>query len=216
MLAASSNWGGLCQLELPLSQQDVGCLDNTVRERLRQDPRLGTRFLVRKAPLAFGVYLVWQEIRFNQDGDYWSAVHASTGVADPGYQSVWGRCFLRTLRKHGLLTVEGDRGPAFVGPILFQGGVPDLCLPEYFREVAWKYFVGRGWTAGQEIRDALRRWRVDAHSCPAGTVSKRGRVVARRRRRGEWPPGVSARAVRAQGHSAKAAGAPRSDCFAWG
>lgn len=90
--------------ELPLSQQDVDWLDTAIGERLGQDPRLGTQFLVRKTPLAFGVYLVWQGIRFYRDGDYWSAVHASTGVADPRYQSIWGTCFLRILRKHKLLT----------------------------------------------------------------------------------------------------------------
>lgn len=59
-------------------------------------------------------------------------------------------------------TDQGDRGPTFVGPILFHGGVPDSCLPEYFREVAWKWFVSKRLVRSEEIRSAIKRWRDEA------------------------------------------------------
>lgn len=148
--------------EIPLSEEDVTWLDAEVRACLQQGARLATQFLVHKAPLSFATFLVWQGIRGYRDGDFWSAVHTATGVAEVGYQTVWGQAFLKTLLKYHLLTATDDPGFAYVGPILLHGGVPDSCLPEYFREVCWKSLVNQGLTHEKEVTATLAQWRQDA------------------------------------------------------
>lgn len=98
---------------------------------------------------------------------FWSAVHGATGVPESRYQTDWGRAFLRILSKHTLLTVPDDPGFAYVGPILFHGGVPDSCLPEYFREVCWKSLVSQGLTQEKEVTAALAELRQDAERVSA-------------------------------------------------
>lgn len=147
---------------IPLSSEDVRLLDTKVLNYLQLDPVNGTRFLVKNAPLCFALFLVWQGIRSYRNGDYWSAVHETTNIANIRYQALWGRGFIQALKKHGLPTIEDEQGRPYVAPILFHGGIPDCCLREYFTAVAWKYFVGSGVTSQPDIRSLLNHWRREA------------------------------------------------------
>lgn len=148
--------------EIPLLKTDIQFLVDKVNEFLRVDPVKATRKLTSETPICFSLFLVWQGIENYRDGDYWSRVHAVTGVSDIRYEGLWGRGFLKALRKHGLLMIEDDHGLPYVGPILFHGGVPDSCLPGYFRNVVWRDLVSKG-TAGEDaVRSALEDWRQNA------------------------------------------------------
>ncbi len=169
--------------EIPLSQQDIELLDELVVDVLARDPANGTRFLVQKAPTCFALFLVWQGIRGYDNGDYWSAVRESTGIWDRRYDGKWGEAFLRFSRDIRLAQHDPDGGHRYITPILFQGGIPDSCLPEYFREIAWRRFVSRGLTKQDDVLLELAHLREEAREFrQSGVPARVDALVAERRR----------------------------------
>jgi len=124
--------------------------------------RAATQSVSRDAPLWFALFLVWHGIRAYNDGVFWPPLRSSLGSARLTDETEWGRAFSRAISRYDLATVEDDSGLAYVAPILLHAGLPDSCLPEYFREICWKSLVSAGFTEPDEIRIVLSRWRANA------------------------------------------------------
>lgn len=153
--------------EIPLSERDVFFLEDLIAKHLRANPLAATRSLTSMTPLCFALFLVWQGIRNYRDGDYWSCIHAATGVEITRYETLWGKGFLKPLRKYGLPTMEDDPGLPYVGPILCHGGIPDSCLPGYFLNVLWRQLANKGLTSHRDVQAAVEDWRKRAERLTA-------------------------------------------------
>jgi len=127
-----STWSLLGKMSM--SKEAIKQIEAVVLEVLRKDPIHGPTRLAQKTPAHLAIFLVWQGIKGYQDGDYWSAVHEATGIMDKQLETRCGRAFLDFLNHHNLPTVVDVGGYKYVTPILLHGGIPDSCLPEYFRK----------------------------------------------------------------------------------
>jgi hypothetical protein len=87
-------------------------------------------------PCAFAVFLVAQGIYGYQGGDYWSEVIEVTGLSKQ-HKSEMGRAFESVLEDLGLPMFYDIRraGHRYVSPILAHGGIPNYCLPDFFRNM---------------------------------------------------------------------------------
>ena len=148
--------------QIPMSEKELERAEAVVLEVLRGDPVHGPDFLAERAPTHFALFLVWQGIRGYRDGDYWTAIHEATGIADRQLEARWGRDFLEFLDRLNLPSAIDVGGYKYVTSILLHGGIPDSCLPEYFREVAWNIFVRSKQTGEKNVRKKLQEMRERA------------------------------------------------------
>lgn len=117
------------------SPEDLHRLGALIRQEISPDIVAGTRFLRREAPTCMACFLVWMGTVGYQDGNYWSAVEESVGVADPNWQTRWGQIFVHFLETKKLPLFEIEGGLTYVTPILAHGGIPNSCLDEFFEKV---------------------------------------------------------------------------------
>ncbi|AZK60214.1 hypothetical protein Daudx_1671 [Candidatus Desulforudis audaxviator] len=129
--------------ELPLTQPDVSLIESLVKNLIKENPRGWVQFLVQRAPLFLAVFLVWRGIAGYRDGTYWPAVREITGISSRADEEALGAAFLKALHDYDLRAETDPEGLRYVTPILFHTGIPDACLPEFFREVVWRRFVAR-------------------------------------------------------------------------
>lgn len=121
--------------QIALSPEDLDHLGTLIRRTISSDISQGTRFLEREAPTCLACFLVWVGIVGYRDGDYWSAVWESTGLAeDPNWERKWGKVFLAFLKANDLPLLDIEGGLTYVTPILAHGGIPNSCLDEFFKK----------------------------------------------------------------------------------
>ncbi|RJX17454.1 MAG: hypothetical protein C4575_13120 [Desulforudis sp.] len=171
--------------EIPVTEYDTEYLNDLVVHRLATDLVEGTRFLVNRVPACLAVFLIWQAIKGYQEGDYWSAVRRGTGVSDRRLDSKWGSAFLGFLRTQCLVRKPDTRAHRYVAPILLHAGIPDSCLPEYFRQIAWGRFVNRGITAPNSILGEVEQMRTEAQRASRSEIQDRIEELSSKRRRCE-------------------------------
>lgn len=148
---------------MPISREDLIQIEATILTLLQQDPVSGPALLAEKAPAHLALFLVWQGIKGYQDGDYWSAVHEIVGITDKYLEARWGGAFLEFLERQNLPSGIDVGGHKYVTSILLHGGIPDSCLPEYFREVVWNLFVRNGRTEEEDVLENLYEMRRRAN-----------------------------------------------------
>ena len=117
------------------SPEDVRRLGALIRQEISPDIAAGTRFLRREAPTCLACFLVWMGTVGYQDGNYWSAIEESVGLAGPNWQTTWGQTFVHFLETRKLPLFEIEDGLRYVTPILAHGGIPNSCLDEFFEKV---------------------------------------------------------------------------------
>lgn len=135
--------------ELPLAPPDVALIESLIKGLIKENPRGWVQFLVERAPLFLAVFLVWRGIAGYRDGTYWPAVREITGIESRPDEEMLGAAFLQVLQDYDLPADTDPESHRYVTPILFHAGIPDACLPEFFREVVWRRFVARD-VVGQE------------------------------------------------------------------
>ncbi|MDI6711111.1 MAG: hypothetical protein QME76_10615 [Bacillota bacterium] len=145
--------------EIPLTQPDVELIEFLIKGLIKEVPQGWSRFIVKRAPLFSALFLVWQGITGYRDGTYWPAVREITGVESRADEEMFGAAFLRVLRDYGLTADTDPESHRYVSPILFHAGIPDSCLPEFFREVVWRRFVGRDLVTKHAVSLELQRLR---------------------------------------------------------
>jgi hypothetical protein len=122
--------------QIALSPEDLEHLGTLIRQTVSPDISKGTRFLKQKAPTCLACFLVWMGIVGYRDGDYWSAVWESAGLAgDPNWERKWGKIFLAFLKANDLPLFDIEGGLTYVTPILTHGGIPNNCLDEFFEKI---------------------------------------------------------------------------------
>jgi hypothetical protein len=121
--------------ELDLTESEYRSLTHLVSDLVR---RAGSKKVARELalhyPVALCAFLVAHGTYGFREGDFWGGIRRQTG-ADGG--SDWGRVFESTMTGLGLSRFPGLAGYRFVTPILVHGGIPDYCLPDFFRSVVW-------------------------------------------------------------------------------
>ena len=127
-----------CKIELlgdvPLSSGDVDHLASLIRGAV--STTVGRRFLAREARACLSCFLVWKGITGYCEGDYWSAVWHSIGLAhDPNRERRWGQEFLDFLEANDQPLFQIWHGHTYVTPILIHGGIPNSCLDDFFERV---------------------------------------------------------------------------------
>jgi RNA polymerase primary sigma factor len=124
--------------EVPVTSKECTELGRALGLRLKAIGLTETIDVIRtKYPLAFAVYLVAQGVYGFEEGDYWSSVCELTGVAH-GYTYRWGQLFEEILDDRGLplfhdLVASGAN--RYISVILAHGGIPNYCLPDFFKNV---------------------------------------------------------------------------------
>lgn len=152
--------------EILFSSDDLENLAELIHQIITPSISKGTRYLEQKAPTCFACFLVWTGIVGYREGNYWSAVQESIGLADPSWQMRWGRIFINYLQENELPEFYIEGGHKYLTPILTHGGIPDSCLTEFFDGILLP-LVQRGLldpTNRQEIVHELTVLRSDHHS----------------------------------------------------
>ncbi len=171
--------------EVPLSEQDVEILVSCMADSLWQHPDGWLGFVTDYTPACLAIFLVWQAIIGYQDGDYWSAIRRTTGVSDRRLESKWGSAFLGFLRTQRLVRRPDTRAHRYVAPILLHAGIPDSCLPEYFRQIVWGCFVNQDVTEPDNILGEVGRMRKEAQSASRSEIQDEIEKLSAEQRRCE-------------------------------
>lgn len=123
--------------EIPIATAECGQLGQAFKQRLKTMGLTEAVRIIRKSyPRAFAIYLVAEGIYGYQGGDYWSQVCEVTGLP-PGNTWRWGQLFENIVEDLGLPMFDDMREEAhrYVSLILAHGGVPDYCLPDFFKNM---------------------------------------------------------------------------------
>jgi len=123
--------------EIPIAAGECAQLGQIIGLRVRiLGHNRGLRTLRHEHPCTFAVYLVAQGVYGYQGGDYWSEVVQVTGLRS-GYTWQVGRAFEEILEDLGLPLFYDMRAEAhrYVSLILAHGGIPDYCLPDFFKNM---------------------------------------------------------------------------------
>ena len=132
--------------ELPFGQDDIKQLRQTLLPKGIQAWSFPT--LASMMTVGLGVYY------YNQ-GDFWTEF---PGLDSPVDRSSWGQKFEDFIADHNSLetfrSVRDEGSHRYVGPMLAHGGIPQTCLPDFFRLITQ---YGDREQAGQELIDDLKR-----------------------------------------------------------
>ena len=91
------------------------------------------RYVERKFPLSFALYLVLHGVYSYDSGEFWSKVESHLGNNTKGFQVHYcGEAFRRILTKYNLPTFEHIEGHTNLVPILAHGGIPNASLNRFF------------------------------------------------------------------------------------
>ena len=123
--------------EIPITAEESLQLGKAIGLRVRglgRSRALG--LLERDYPCALAVYLVAQGVYGYRGGDYWGEVVQATGLRRANTSQV-GQAFEAILEAMGLPMFYDMRQEAhrYVSLILAHGGIPDYCLPDFFKNM---------------------------------------------------------------------------------
>lgn len=113
--------------------------------------------------LSVALYLVGIGARDYEEGNYWGAVYKSLDLpsGQVKWQSIFGEVFLRTVAKYKLFAFKGE--VRYLTPILAHCCVPDIYLPNYFKDVVlaiYKDSVGHREPIRSETERLVKIWRT--------------------------------------------------------
>lgn len=123
--------------EIPITADECAQLGKTIGLRVRGlGHRRALHTLEDNYPCALAVYLVAQGIYGYRGGDYWSEVIQATNMKR-AYAWQVGLALEDILEKMGLPLFYDMRQEAhrYVSLILAHGGIPNYCLPDFFKNV---------------------------------------------------------------------------------
>lgn len=124
--------------ELDLTEDIAAELGRLIRSLIRRyGDSCATHLLEKHYPTCLAVYLVAQGISGYSHGSFWSKIRQVTGLKTDNYGWRWGQIFEGFLRRRQLpmfpeVCAQSHR---YVSVILLHGGIPDYCLPDFFRNV---------------------------------------------------------------------------------
>jgi len=124
--------------EIPITADECAQLGKVIGLRVRAlGHNRAMRTLRCEYPCAFAVYLVAQGIYGYQGGDYWSEVVQVTGLRS-SYTWQVGQTFEEILEELSLplfYDLRAERAQRYVSLILAHGGIPNYCLPDFFKNM---------------------------------------------------------------------------------
>jgi hypothetical protein len=123
--------------EIPITAEECAQLGKVIGLRVRTlGHNRAMRTLRREYPCAFAVYLAAQGMYGYRGGDYWSEVVQVTGLKS-NYTWQVGQAFEEILEDLDLPLFYDSRAEAhrYVSLILAHGGVPNYCLPDFFKNM---------------------------------------------------------------------------------
>ncbi|KKM08717.1 hypothetical protein SY88_21570 [Clostridiales bacterium PH28_bin88] len=148
--------------QIPLIIKDVEHLGLLIRNRVQEDVAGGTESLRNLTPVSFACFLVGCGVWFYHSGEYWPSVAKLTGINDTNWLNKWGRIFIDFLASRGMPVLEIPEAYTYVANILLHAGVPQRCLPDFFR--AMFSLAGNGMQAKDESVSYLRMVREQEKS----------------------------------------------------
>jgi hypothetical protein len=119
--------------ELNLSWEETTQIAGLIRAFVRsQGTPSAIENLRQRYPCTLAATLVFQGLYGYQEGDFWSAICAATGIANyPNYHQDLGQAFESIVTKLGIS--HQFAGHRYVGAILGHGGIPASSLPDFFQ-----------------------------------------------------------------------------------
>ncbi len=146
--------------QIEFKKEDIDHLGNLISTRLASNLPAGIQYVTEKTPAALAAFLVGQGIYYYHEGDYWTPVSNSLGLADVNWQAKIGQEYLRTLVSFGKPVLEVSGFHAYVANILLHGGIPQSLLPEFFETVI-KLLVHKDVVEPEEIKREVSEWRIE-------------------------------------------------------
>ena len=146
--------------KVKLTQDDFSILDQMVKDKIIKDQDGGLAFLKGITPIALSYLLVLHGSQYYIEGAYWESVLQKLRLDDTmKYRLILSHTFLRVLKNNSHLAAPNITGAhRYVTPILLHGGIPLVCLPQFFDEVVDKY-VQNNITDEELIRSEVRELR---------------------------------------------------------
>lgn len=124
--------------ELDLTEDIAAELGRLIRSLIdRYGDSHATHWLEKYYPSCLAVYLVAHGISGYSHGGFWSKVRETTRLKTDNYGWRWGQIFEEFLRRRQLpmFPEASEQSRRYVSVILLHGGIPDYCLPDFFRDV---------------------------------------------------------------------------------
>lgn len=144
-------------LELDLSAEDSQHLAALIRGQVvARGPTRALSHLCHHSPRALVTSLTLLGV-YGYRGGYWGPACRAIGI-DYSWASTsdWGYAYVQQCRELGL-TADVSQGDAYVGVILFQGGLPISCLPGFFESCLLPAVIRPDWS-GMGARELIAEW----------------------------------------------------------
>lgn len=137
----------------PEEAQEIGTL---IRGLIRRssDFQHATQTLRLSYRCSLAAFLVFQGVYGYNEGDYWSAVCAATGIP-ASFTSTWGQAFEQIVGELGLS--RPFAGHRYVGAILGHGGIPSKSLPDFFEKMLQPSVIKPEWV-GLGTPELIDEW----------------------------------------------------------
>ena len=146
--------------KLKLTHDDFSILDQMIKAKTIKDQDGGLAFLKGITPIALSYLLVLHGSQYYIEGAYWESVLQKLGLDDTmKNRLILSHTFLRVLKNNSHLAAPNITGAhRYVTPILLHGGIPLVCLPQFFDEIVDKY-VQNNITDEELVRSEVRELR---------------------------------------------------------
>jgi hypothetical protein len=118
--------------ELDVPETEVSGVITSFGQLMRAKPA-HLRKILPRIPACVAVTLTVVAIKEYEGGKFWPGLFGTLGAEPTQLDApAWGNAFVAAIRKHGLPQFASGSRP-FVWPILAHAGIPNYCLPDYFR-----------------------------------------------------------------------------------
>lgn len=148
--------GGLIS-EIPLTDQDFALLKQTIRNYASADL---DRSLEERFPVALSCFLVRMGVESYRGGNYWEPVEGALNRNGPQWQKRWGETFLGILERYRLVIFNFQGARKYVAQILAHGGIPDHCLPDFFKNLVLPIIDGSFDADWEQTRELIAEWKT--------------------------------------------------------
>ena len=146
--------------QVELAREDIDLLGDLIRVQIENTLPAGIKYVIKKTPVTLAIFLVGQGIYYYDEGDYWTTVSNSLGVADVSLQVRMGQEYLRILESFDKPELGISDFQAYVANILLHGGIPQSLLPEFFESVT-RLLVHKDLIEPDEIKKVVCEWRIE-------------------------------------------------------
>ena len=147
--------------QVELSKKDMDILESLIDESIKKvGPEQTKNRLKYFFPFCTAFFMVYKGIWEYYSGNYWSCLSPLPDISNPNSQSRWGEWFLKFLKANKLAEFnEIERTYRYVTPILIHGGIPQVCIEDFFEKII-KPLVEQGYNDREEIADFLYSYRI--------------------------------------------------------